>query len=134
MEHKMTKLTRVEMMNRATFFRNDGKMILKFDLSGLKTDEEVKRVGKYFKSLVTNMSPKSLVGLADFNGLRVTEEVTQELIHLAESCSPYFRATAMIANDDATVGLANAVVNHFGKINMPIYQDEELAKEWLFTQ
>ena len=134
MEHKSTKLTRVEIMNRASFFRSDGKMILKFDLSSLETDEEVKRVAKYFKSLVTNMPKKSLVGLADFNGLIVTKEVTQELIHLAESCSPYFRATATIANDDATVGLANAVASHFGKINMPIYQEEELAKDWLFTQ
>ncbi len=80
------------------------------------------------------MPKKSMVGLADFNGLMVTEEVTQELIRLAESCSPYFRATATIANDDATKSLANAVINHFGKINMPIYQEEDLAKEWLFTQ
>lgn len=134
MENKRAKLTRSEIMNRASFFRSNGKMILKFDLSMLETDEEVKRVAKYFRSMVTNMPTKSVVGLADFNGLKVTEEVTQELIHLAESCTPYFRATAMIANDDATVILANAVINHFGKINMPIYQDEELAKEWLFTQ
>jgi hypothetical protein len=134
MEYKMTKLTRKEIMGRASFFRSDGKMILKYDLSGLETDEEVQRVVKYFRSLVSNMPKKSLVGLADFKGLRVTEVVTQELIHLAEACSPYFRATATIANDDVTIGLANAVVNHFGKINMPIYQEEEPAKEWLFTQ
>ena len=130
----MTKLTRAEVMKRASFLRSKDKMILKFDLSGLETDEEVKRVVKYFGSMVGRMPKKSLVGLADFNGLNVTEEVTQELIGLAESCNPYFRATATIANDDATIGLANAVANHFGKINMPIYQDEELAKEWLFTQ
>ena len=130
----MTKLTRAEVMNRASFLRSDGKMILKFDLSGLESVEEVKKVVKYFSTLVSNMPKKSMVGLADFNGLIVAEEVTQELIHLAESCSPYFRATAMIANDDATKSLANAVINHFGKINMPIYQEEELAKKWLFTQ
>jgi hypothetical protein len=130
----MTKLTRAEVMNRASFLRSDGKMILKFDLSGLESVEEVKKVVKYFSILVSNMPKKSMVGLADFNDLIVTEEVTQELISLAEACSPYFRATATIANNDATISLANAVINHFEKINMPIYQEEELAKEWLFTQ
>ena len=130
----MSKLTRAEVMNRASFLRSDAKMIMKFDLSGLETVEEVKKVVKYFNSLAARMPKKSMVGLADFNGLIVTEEVTQELIHLAESCNPYFRATAVIANDDATISLANAVISHFGKINMPIYQEEELAKEWLFTQ
>ena len=134
MEDKMKKITRKEIMDRASFYRSDGKMILKFDLSGLETDEDVQRVVKYFRNLVSRMPKKSLVGLADFSGLKVTEVVTQELIQLAEACSPYFRATATIANDDVTIGLANAVVNHFDKINMPIYQEEDPAKEWLFTQ
>jgi hypothetical protein len=53
---------------------------------------------------------------------------------MTESCNPYFRATAVIAFDDATVELAEAVRKHFGKINLPIYQEEEPAKEWLFSQ
>ena len=61
-----------------------------------------------------------MVGLTDFKGMKVTEEVTQELILLAESCNPYFRATATIANDDDTIGLANAVKSHFGKINIDL--------------
>lgn len=130
----MKKLTRAEVMSRASFLRNKDKMILKFDLSELEDIEEIKKVVKYFSSMVARMPPKSMVGLADFTGLIVSEGITQELINLAESCSPYFRATAMIANDGATIGLANAVTRHFGKINMPIYQEEELAKAWLFTQ
>lgn len=130
----MKKLSRAEVMQRASFLRSKDKMILKFDLSGLDETEEVKKVVKYFSSLAARMPQKSMVGLADFTGLIVNEEITRELIFLAESCSPYFRATAMIAVDDATRGLANDVINHFGKINMPIYQEEELAKEWLFTQ
>ena len=130
----MKKLTIAETMKRASFLRRDGKMILKFDLSGLENAAGVKKVVKYFSSLVARMPKKSLVGLADFNGLVVTEEVTQELIHLAEACNPYFRATAVIANDESTKSLVDAVISHFGKINMPIYQEEELAKEWLFSQ
>jgi hypothetical protein len=75
-----------------------------------------------------------MVGLVDFNGLEVADEVTQEMIHLTESCNPYFRATAVIANDASTVSLAESVINHFGKINLPIYQEEDSAKKWLFSQ
>ena len=122
------------MMKRATFLRSNGKVILKFDLSNLESTEDVDKVVAYFKSMVEKMPKKSMVGLADFNGLKVTENVTQELIRLMEFCNPYFRATATLANDPVTTSLVKTVINHFGDINLPIYQDEETAKEWLFTQ
>ena len=56
------------------------------------------------------------------------------MISLTEYCNPHFRATAVIADHDTNKSLANAVISHFGKINMPIYQKEEPAKEWLFSQ
>ena len=130
----MAKLSRAEIMKRATFVKVDGKMVLKFDLSSLLSKEEVSRVVEYFLSMVERMPKKSLVGLVDFTGLEVADEVVPEMILLTESCNPYFRATAVIANEPATIGLVEDVKNHFGKINLPIYQDEETAKKWLFTQ
>lgn len=130
----MSKLKRVEIMNRASFLRHGAKMILKFDLSNLDNVEDVKRVVEYFGSMVKSMPKKSMVGLVDFSGLKVADEVTQEMIILTESCNPYFRATAVIAFDAITIKLAESVINHFGKINLPIYQEEESAKEWLFSQ
>ncbi|MCK4508601.1 MAG: hypothetical protein KAU27_08675 [Desulfuromonadales bacterium] len=130
----MTTLKRAEIMKRASFLRHGEKMILKFDLSELDNAEEVKKVIEYFSSMVTRMPKKSIVGLVDLKGLKVADEVTHEMINLTESCNPYFRATAVIANDDATTSLANAVISHYGKINMPIYIEEEAAKEWLFSQ
>ena len=130
----MSKLKITEIMNRASFFRFEEKMILKFDLSHLDEIEEVKRIVNYFRSLVEKMPKQSMVGLVDFSGLKVTEEVTQEMIRLTEFCNPYFRASAMIANDLESTGLAKAVINHFGKINFPIHPEEESAKKWLFTQ
>ena len=109
-------------------------MILKFDLSNLESIEDVERVVAYFRSVVEKMPQKSIVGLVDFNGLTVADVVVQEMIRLAEFCNPYFRATAVITNDEASMTLANAVISHFGKINMPIYQEEVAAKEWLFAQ
>ena len=130
----MSKLKRVEIMSRARFLRDGAKMILKFDLSELENAEDVKKVVEYFSSMVAKMPKKSMVGLVDFTGLKVADEVTQEMIHLTEFCNPYFRATAVIAKNQATTSLAEAVKKHFGKINMPIYQEEEPAKEWLFSQ
>jgi hypothetical protein len=130
----MSKLKRVEIMNRACFLRDGAKMILKFDLSNLDEAEDVKRIVEYFRSLVEKMPKKSMVCLVDFVGLEVADEVVPEMISLTEFCSPYFRATAVIANNDATKSLANAVISHYEKINMPIYQAEEPAKEWLFSQ
>lgn len=130
----MAKLKRVEIMNRASFLRHNTKMILKFDLSNLHEIEDIKRVVEYFRSMVTKMPKKSIVGLVDFTGLRVTDEVVQEMILLTESCNPYFRATGVIAVDDASTGLAKAVINYFGKINIPLYQEEAPAKAWLFSQ
>ena len=130
----MSKLKRVEIMNRARFLRDGAKMILKFDLSELENAEDVKRIIEYCSSMVARMPHKSMVGLVDFTGLKVADEVTQEVISLVESCNPYFRASAVLVDNDATAGLANAIINHFGKINMPIYQEEEPAKEWLFAQ
>ena len=130
----MTKLTRPEIMKRATFMKVNEKMILKFDLSSLNSTEDVGRVVNYFLSMVERMPKNSLVGLVDFTGLKVADEVVPEMIRLTESCNPYFRATAVIANEPATIGLAEDVIKHFGKINLPIYQEEETAKQWLFTQ
>ena len=130
----MSKLKRVEIMNRASFLRFGAKMILKFDLSNLDNVEDVKRVVEYFGSMVKSMPKKSIVGLVDFSGLKVADEVIQEMIILTESCNPYFRATAVIAIDANNIRLAESVINHFGKINLPIYQEEESAKEWLFSQ
>ena len=130
----MSKLKRVEIMNRASFLRYGAKMILKFDLSNLQEIEDIKRVVEYFRAMVEKMPRKSIVGLVDFNGLKVDDEVTQEMIRLTESCNPYFRATAVIVNDASTNTLAESVITHFGKINLPIYQEEGAAKKWLFSQ
>lgn len=131
---KVTKLTRAEIMKRATFLRDGAKMILKFDFSDLESREDVERVITYFRSMVERMPRKSIVGLVDFNGLTVADEVVLEMISLTEFCNPYFRATAAIANEPTEISLVESVIDHFGKINLPIYQEETAAKEWLFTQ
>ena len=130
----MVKLARSEIMKRASFLRNGAKMILKFDLSNLNSSEDVERVVAYFRSMVERMPKKSIVGLVDFRGLTVADEVVHEMISLTEFCNPYFRATAAIAIEPAEISLVESVTNHFGKINMPVYQEETTAKEWLFTQ
>ena len=52
------KLTRVEVMKRATFIKVKNKMILKCDLSFLDSAENVGRVTDYFCSMVEKV-PKN---------------------------------------------------------------------------
>jgi len=80
----MSKLKLVEVMKRASFLRDGEKMILKFDLSNLNDVEDVKKIAEYFRSMVTKMPQKSLVGLVDFTGLKIADEVVHEMIQLTE--------------------------------------------------
>jgi len=130
----MSKLKGREVMQRATFLRFNAKMILKFDLSGLDEIEDARRVIEYCRSMVEKMPKKSIVGLVDLTGLKVADEMTHEMIRLMESCGQFVRATAVLADDAESVRLAKAVSTHFGGIDLPIYQEEEAAKEWLFSQ
>jgi hypothetical protein len=130
----MSKLKLTEVIKRASFVRTGTKMILKFDLSNLESIEDVQRVDVYFRSLVEKMPKKSIVGLVDFSGLTVADEVVDEMISLTEFCNPYFRATAAIANEPAEISLLESVINHFDGINLPVCQEETTAREWLFTQ
>lgn len=130
----MTALKRAQIMNRTSFLRYEDKMILKLDLSHLEEISQVERIVDYFVMLISNMPKKSIVGLVDLTGLKVANEVLEVLINLAELSNPHFRATAVLTSSPETTDLAKAVINHFGKINMPIFQEEEAAKKWLFSQ
>jgi hypothetical protein len=114
--------------------RDGAKLILKFDLSNLESKKDVERVIVYFRAMVERRPKKSIVGLVDLNGLTVAAEIVGEMSSLTEFCNPYFRVTAAIANKPAETSLLESVINHFGKINLPVYQEETTAKEWLLTQ
>ena len=130
----MARLKSVEVMKRASFIRDGKKMILKFDPSSLESIEDLERVVEYFKSMVEKMPKGSLLAMVDFSGLAFTDEVLQQMIQLSKFCGPYVRASAAVSNDPISTRLANAVINHFENINMPIFQGEGTAREWLFTQ
>ena len=130
----MAKLKIVEVMKRASFIRDGEKMILKFDPSSLESIEDLERVVEYFKSMVEKMPKNSLLAMVDFSGLAFTDEVLQQMIQLSKFSGPYVRASAAVSNDPISTRLANAVINHFENINMPLFHEDGTAREWLFTQ
>ena len=127
-------MKRTDAMKRASFFKHGSEMILKFDLSGLKSTEEVESVVKYFASVVGNMPKRSIVGLVDFSNLVVEDSMAKDMIRLTELSSPHFRATAVIAPSVATKALASAVIDHFGRVNMKIFNSNDQGIEWLVAQ
>lgn len=126
-------MTTHELMKRATFVSLDDSVILKFDLSNLSDESEVRRVVDYFKFLVKRLNRKSMVGLIDFSNLTVGEEVIEDLIRLTEYSNPFFRASAVVANNREGDCIVKALIAHFGKLNFHIFEDEAAARNCLGT-
>lgn len=123
-----------EVMKRATFIKFEHKMIMKLDLSNLVCQSDVARVVDYLIGMVARMPKHSVVGLVVFEGVPASSEIEQELIRLIESSHLYFRFSAFIACDDQSKKLADAISNRFETANLPVFNDEDAAKKWLFAQ
>lgn len=128
-----SRMTSRELMKRATFVRMNETVILKFDLSNLDDVSEVRRVVAYFRFLVRRLNRKAMVGLIDFTSLTVGDEVVEDLIHLTGYSNPFFRASAVVANNREGNSLVDALIAHFGKLNFHVFKDESAARECLST-
>jgi hypothetical protein len=133
-EKSVVKIKISEVMKRASFHKYEAKMIMKLDLSNLDHPTNVVRVIDYLVGIVKKMPKQSVVGLVDFRGLLVSDEIKQELIRLTEITYPYFRASALMACDAQTRELAATITSRVGGTKLPVYEDEEAAKKWLFAQ
>lgn len=123
-----------EVMQRASFLKINNKMIMRIDLSKLKHVSHVTRIADYLVTIVEKLPRQFAVGLVDFRGLLVSDEVKQELTRLATTTYPYFRAGAMLVDDDQSRELADTFTERLGTTNINIYDDEETAKNWLISK
>jgi hypothetical protein len=130
-ENKLTELSPVDVMKRASFVRLNCKTILKFDLSGLCRPEDVSRVVDYFRFLVRRLNRESMVGLIDFSDLSFSDEVIENLILLTVLSNPFFRASAVISNNQHGDNIVKALFAHFPKLNFHVLKDETAARECL---
>lgn len=127
-------MKRIDIMSRSGFLKHGSKMILKFDLSGLKNADEVGKVADFFSSIALKMPKKSVVGLVDLTGLHVHLSTLNEMIRLTYECNPHFKATAVLALGAATKNLANSVITYYGNINMKVFENQLEAMDWLAGQ
>jgi len=127
-------MKRIEIMNRSGFIKNGSKMVLKFDLSGLSKADDVHRVVDYFSSIALKMPKKSVLGLVDLTSMLVNMNTLNEMIRLSGQCNPHFKATAIVALDASTKNLAASVREHYGKINLSIFTNQQEAMDWLICQ
>ncbi len=109
-------------------------MILKFDLSGLESAEEVGRVVDYFVSIVEQMPNKSMVLLVDFRNLVISESLAKDLTRLAQKCHPHMIATAIIVWDISTRNFTDSLMSLFGDIKMKAFRKINEAEDWLAKQ
>jgi hypothetical protein len=133
MELIMKRMGSLEVMKRSSFIKVDAKMIMKLDLSGLDHPMHVERVVDYLIGIVERMPKQSVVGLVDFRDIVMSEESTQHLFRLVERAAPYFRASAFLENGGDSLKMAETVSKRFDVAKLPVYQDEDLAVQWLFS-
>lgn len=127
-------LKTIDIMNRAKFLKYGSKMILRFDLSNLENDEDVRKVIDYFYSIVKRMPKKSIIGLIDINNLTISENTRNEIARFPEKCNPYFKASAVVNLDESAVELTNLAFKPYENINVELFRDQVEAKDWLVAQ
>ncbi len=121
----------LEVMKRACFISKDFGMVLKFDLAGLSSCEDIERVCAHFASIAEKMPRKSIFGLVDLGRTPVADNILQTIASLSQSCSPHFKGTAVIAPDNAARVSALWLKRRFNRINLEIFTNEEDATKWL---
>ena len=119
-ENPVKRMKINEVLKRAHFLKLNGKVIMKIDFSNLNHPAHVVRVVNYLVTIVEKMPKQSAVGLVDFRGLQVSDEIKQELMRLAKTTYPYFRTGAMIANDAQSRELADVFISCLGTANLPV--------------
>jgi len=83
-ENPVKRMKINEVLKRAHFLKLNGKVIMKIDFSNLNHPAHVVRVVNYLVTIVEKMPKQSAVGLVDFRGLQVSDEIKQELMRFGK--------------------------------------------------
>jgi hypothetical protein len=126
----MSQLRLAEIIARADLLRFEERVVLKYDLSNLKHKEDIAKVFDYFSKTVERMPEKSMYCLLDITGLSESVVSCEEMSRDTAQHSLYFKAAAVVANDDMSGVLVKKVREKL-KIYLPIYKKEQEAIDWL---
>ncbi len=111
-----------------------GKKILFFDFSCCVSKEEIMPIIDAAKQCFQDKDLNSVLTLTDVTSARYNEEILALLKELALHNKPYVKAGAIVGITRPLIKLAYTAVMAFSKRNLPVFDTQDQAKEWLIKQ
>jgi hypothetical protein len=109
-----------------------GKEIIYLDFSGCDVNE-VFEIIEIAKKIIRVQPLNSVLTLTNVSGTKYNREVIQAMKEFANDNKPFVKAGAVVGID----GLKRIVydaITRFSERNLPAFDDNEKAKDWLIRQ
>ena len=119
-----------EVMIRAKFLKHSGKMIMNLDFSDLEIDD-VRKVSEYAKGVISRMPHGSVLTLVNVTNVQYDQAFSELSGDLAQHNKPYVLAGGVIGVTGWRKLLFWTTSKLTGRTNLRLFDDAEVAKEWL---
>jgi len=119
-----------EVMTRAKFLKHRGKMIMNLDFSDLEIDD-VRKVSEYAKGVISRMPHGSVLTLVNVTNVQYDQAFSELSGDLAQHNKPYVLAGGVIGVTGWRKLLFWTTSKLTGRTNLRLFDDAEVAKEWL---
>ncbi|HEU4642720.1 MAG TPA: hypothetical protein VFS44_09710 [Gemmatimonadaceae bacterium] len=120
-------------MDRIRFIEHRKRRILYYDFRDLLDPEQAILLLDRAEEIVRGEAPGSVLVLMSVRNLRFNSRSVARLRALVEHNRPYVRASAVVGMEGLHKLIYFGVVK-LARRNIPAFDDEGAAKEWLVTQ
>lgn len=117
-------------MERLRFIEHGGRRILYFDFRDVRDPAALLPLIDQAKAIVAREPPLSVLTLTNVAGLHFNSESVGAFKAMVEHNRPYIRASAVVGLTGLHRVIYTAVVR-LARRQIPIFDDEQAAKEWL---
>ena len=126
----MAALKLIEIIERAKFVRYGDKLVMRYDLSKLESQQDIDKVFNRFIMTVEKMPEKSMLCLLDLRGLGQSRVSGKVMGRTTQRIAPYFKATAILADDEVVIDAIKTLRAEL-EVYLPLFKEEKPAIEWL---
>lgn len=119
-------------MERLRFIEHAGRRILYFDFRDVRDPSELLPLLDRAKAIVAAEPPLSVLTLTNVAGVHFNTTGVAAFKAMVEHNRPYIKASAVVGMSGLTRVVYVAVVR-LARRQIPTFDDEQSAKEWLVT-
>jgi len=123
-------MKRNEVMTRARFVKDRGKLIYHLDFSKLSL-EDIREVIAYGKGMIGKMPQDSLLSLTDVSETQFDDEAKDVMRELMEYNKPYVRAGAVVGVNGWRKLIYMVSLKLSGRNNLRLFDNVDAAMDWL---